>query len=552
MKKFLVVLLIAVLAVGSLFAADITVKGKVKAGIKFDFSTPEKGGYDVDWTFNKVTISVDTGKGGVTGSEKPYAEVEAEISLQHEVDKQNESYFKVGKDLLSYDIKLSELNLKAVIKLTKAEIVTKSFTIDLLHQNVGANYATNVIDYSLADKNDKTESIQYSYGLSGLTKKIPGFTVHTYGYDVGFGVWHKGGDEGYTNVITGVQTPEYKLSDELVARVALGVLYDTKLGDKKVNFGGSVKFGYSTDNLKATVTSDMGYASGVEGKYVKDTKEGFNFDVALATTIYPVDLDVYFAGQVAYKAPNAGNDGFDSVGTVDNLMSVKMAFNLDRLVKDIPLTVSIKAHNLLNNKLKANFESANPFIALALLLDEEELTDLFFARSIDVDVTTKAIPDTEVTVYAHDLMNKYYTATIGAKVENKSIENVTINAEGSYTLGSDEKFLLDSEQIEGGGKVALGVKVANIADIFDAYVKGGVTFGTYGIWNELREFGFVDGDYAVSDYNDDMRWGVACGVSTDKIVQNATLKAEFNWSPDVKSLTGSKGKSMFVGAEISF
>ena len=108
------------------------------------------------------------------------------------------------------------------------------------------------------------------------------------------------------------------------------------------------------------------------------------------------------------------------------------------------------------------------------------------------------------------------------------------------------------DHIEAGGKVALGVKVANIADIFDAYVKGGVTFGTYGAPNE-KEYMYTEHDYDLTSlYNDDIKWGVACGVSTDKIVQNATLKAEFNWSPDVKSLTGSKGKSMFVGAEISF
>ena len=567
MKKILIVLLMAVLAAGFAFA-DISVSGSVKAGVCFDFEK-KVGGFGVynsgakmgaNWTFAKTTISLDTGKGGVEGTKDVYAEVAVSVALEGalaETDKNFATYEFTIKDLdfekMVANKWFDSFGLKATVKLEKAQIVTKNFTIDLLYQNVGADYATNVIEKS-----------DFDYGLAGTKEEIPGMTLHINDYDIGFGAWHgpdaDAPEVAVTTVVAGVQSPEYAVADGVVARFALGSAYGKVNlpvigGVNNILAGTSLKFAYTSDNLKATLTSDLSYTGvffedkelddamkeaqrAAAGSHFAYSMKDFGFDVALNASIYPVDIDVYFAKDASVKGEITERKFYDgkkisesvkadkTVGTIEKLLSARLKFDLAKIVEDIPATLTVTGHNLLDSTVVKTLPTAEitdgpNFETMKYISDGPYVKA---KRSLDIDVTTTAIPETTLTVYAHDILTDV-TATIGAKVENKSIENVAITAEGEYSLDNDAVLGINK-----GGYAKVGVSVSNIADMVDAYVKGGVAFPAVG----------------------DVTWGIACGASTEKIIENAKLMLDFNWNPNTKKLTGAKNESIFAGVEIKF
>ena len=246
------------------------------------------------------------------------------------------------------------------------------------------------------------------------------------------------------------KTPEYNF-DGVVAQV--GASYSTAkakpdfIGNKDVldqnAFGASVKAGYVTDTISATVSSDLGY----------DIKaEKFGVDVAANVAYDFITVDGYYANEVVNN-----KDG----KAVKNLLSTKVVADLASFDVSVKLTATLK--DLINKQdmgLKAEFNATEE---LALSVNAG-----YVVKSKDVSTGVGATYTTDNFTVSGEV-----GYAVNAETKNTSVLTVSASVESStlvpgatlklaYGAADNDQNLLKDQTpaAQNFGKVVASINVA--------------------------------------------------------------------------------------------
>jgi hypothetical protein len=316
MKKLLVVLTILVLVAGFAFA---TVTGSVEARYKFDFSdgAPKTLTYGVWGSNAKVSFTLTTDKGGVDGSNKPYATVTVDLKLAAGQISKQKAYQLTWDDddyVYNYTKGISEA-LAVTLVLSDFRIVGENWEINFLKAIGVGDYAKSA--WELDDDDDAIDA-PWSFG----TKE--GVTVTYDDYKVGVRATRN--NLLVTNVDVRTESKEFTFAEGVTgqAAVAMGL---SKVGDNdaKFDFGASVKAAYATDDVTVNGAVDVQYFL-----------EKFEADVAVKVAVKPVTVDAYYA--TSLQADRAHT----LIVGAENVLSVKAVVALD------PVTVTVYGEDLIN------------------------------------------------------------------------------------------------------------------------------------------------------------------------------------------------------------
>ena len=474
MKKLLVVLTILVLVAGFAFA-DVAIKGKFVGTYTFDFTKDQESQYynPADKSTFKLTLAADTKE--LTGDSGVYAKAAVSIDVSYDSAKYPGGVTGVEYRWSNYS---NNLDGALVLSLDTVEIVGENWSLDLINTLNGVDYATDGFDKgfvpSIADKKNYYPTYSYSQKLAKKPWTVPGVTFNYDGFKVSAAYNNKFveaktgvyGNHFEKSLLIAVETKEFDFDGfklQAFAGYAQGnkwlksgaTTYALGIEAEKV-LTGSVKAGYETDDVKASVAADAGRVSGDETVY---------FDVAANVQVKPVVFDFYYAKKASYGYVDKYG-AYIPLAPVDNFMSMKAVVALADIIENVPVTVTVKAKNVLN------------------------------AAILSLSVNTTAVENFDITVFFNDFLKKAgaYQQNLGASVEYTGIENVTLSADVSYSLG-DKVFDL-----------AVGAEYE--AEKFTASAT--VALEKYGADAELQ-------------------YGLNAKISSDKIVSNATLAAEFVW-----------------------
>lgn len=249
---------------------------------------------------------------------------------------------------------------------------------------VTAEYKGWKVSGGFANKEKKTETAAAEYHYILHTNEGPDYFGEFKGTEEEFDAWvkAKGKDFAYS-IISQIEVGEATVSKENYLSYSATVAtpefafgdFNVKLGAavgdasaKTANIGFSAQAGYKTDDLSATVASDI-VLKGI-GDEVK-----FDADVALNvkyTTL--VTFDAYYGTNVAAQAVlEPSKKGKNA--TVKNLLSLKLAADLKEF--DVPVSLTLTARDIINEKI---------FGAAVKVALENSLT---VKGSFDYDVTAK-------------------------------------------------------------------------------------------------------------------------------------------------------------------
>ena len=260
MKKTIAILLVAVLAAGSVFAgfsgsADLT------AGFDID---AKKYGFIGQGTEVKVAFDVTTGEGAASGEGDIYAAIKGTFKLEvKEV--------KAAK----YE---DNVPVKLTAKISEAGIYGSNWSVSIIGDPKAPDYAKSAIDKDSSDDKNAYDYVPAyndgdAYGVTG-----------TYA-DYAFGVTLTG-VEKQLNAGATFETKKFDLNG---LTVKAGASASKKAGAGVLNTSASADVAYATDTLSASVKADLGLAIPTN----EAEKLAFGADVQVAAKYSDIAFDVY-------------------------------------------------------------------------------------------------------------------------------------------------------------------------------------------------------------------------------------------------------------------
>ncbi len=488
MKKTIAILLVAVLAVSSVFAGF---SGKATVGLGVNHETKAYG--FTNGTGFDVNVDLTTAESEKVAEGDIYAGIKATMGVKvaNKVagdDKKGTSLWD-SADKGTYGVGL-------FLKVAEAYVAGDNWKVSITGTQGATSYAKSFTTHKEAvkdafgnttsDTKDVADDVTGDYGLFN---KTPGVTAEVYGYKVSLGFNGNKNPSAtnefkytsdpfvdpvkttkvvgkYYNYNVLVETPEYDLNG-LSLQVAAGAsrkldnyVPAEKWGEAaKVTFNGtsayvlpkfyqlavntSAKVGYSTDKLSVAVAADYDAIKYGEKNTNGVSDKLFNyFDSSVKVVYAPVTVDVYYA-----------YNGF--------MAEFVNAYRLD------------SKYNLWANTLHA-----------------QVTTDL---AAFDLPV--------KVTVWGKDVLN---TKDFGAKAE-VTVDAFKVSANGGYLI--DAKNTKAAELV---GKYYVGADAEYKNDLFTA--KAGVGFNSF----------------VGKDVKDAAQLTASASIESDVVVPGATLKLAYS------------------------
>ena len=311
MKKTIAILLVAILAVSSVFAAF---SGEAKLGFGGNLDNGNFGFIDKSANV-KFDLELATADAESVGEGDVYASIKATFALKlstgekkyGEGDPYGGIYnggaeYEAGKAPNTYLTTTAMYGTFAnyiIADITEAKVGGENWYVSLLGIADAPNYAESAIDtYTVEDGYDKYGMARddfdkaYNYGVG--FEKAPGVEVSVYDYKVGFGLLgdYDDGDnwklEDNLKLSVFAETPEYDLNG---LTFQVGAVYSYSAFDKldkgavkpyatdpdkaRNAIGVSAKVGFANDTLSASVATDMGF-----NLAEKKAKDVFDMDIA--------------------------------------------------------------------------------------------------------------------------------------------------------------------------------------------------------------------------------------------------------------------------------
>ena len=367
MKKTIAILLVAIMAVSSVFALDATLSGKFTSKLAYDFDKNWLGFTEPD---NKLALtlalSTETANEGDI-----YALVKADMNLVLEAENDE------GKGLTEEGLfdKLNGDDSK--FEISEVGIYGQGWNLSILKAAEMTKYAKGWETYNDGDDNvDLKAPVSFKDDL-GVT-----FTLDNI-FKAGFSVDAKFDENGGKNFLAWASTDDLNIAG-IVVNGAVGITRDVTAASDFTYLGIGLEAGYENDSLSATVASDMSIGIPTE----KNVDATFDLDVA-ANVNYAdmVTVDAYYASQtmLGYSVdedatdPTKYFDGSDDIDTyavelkydsanpfdnitglgrgfigypgsengIEDYLSAKVGFDMNAF--DVPVKLTLAAMDLINN-----------------------------------------------------------------------------------------------------------------------------------------------------------------------------------------------------------
>ena len=475
MKKTIAILLVAILAVGSAFAAF---SGEASLGFGGNLDNGNFGFID---SAAKVKIDVDlaTATAEQIADGDVYASIKASFGLKlttgEETRGEVEDPTTPGAPAIYTDNSAnSNYKIGIIADITEAKIAGANWEVSILGLDDAPNYAKGFQTYTVEDGIDKwglsRADFDENYNTALPFEKATGIQATVYGFKAGFGLLGDYDDEDTwelkdnINVAALVETPEFDFNG-FKFQVGGAYSYESfeKLDDNKhptvesadwtkTNaFSVSAKAGYEKDALSVMAATDVAF------KFVENEDTTIDADVAVDVVYDFLTVNAYYGtNPVTGKNPVPGK--------------------LDTYTKEY-------SEDMLSAQVKVDLNSFDVPVAL--------------------------------TVGMNDIIAKQ---AIVAKAEITAIEGLKLTVNGGYTV--DEKFgrdaaglILDDKDKDIVGKWSAGL---------DAEYDMGIAKVSAGISAEQ----LVEKDAKV-------KLGLNTAVESDSIIPGATLKLAWADAEDV-------------------
>ena len=362
MKKTIAILLVAILAVGSVFALDASLSGKFTSKFAYDIDENWLGFTEPDNNLD-LTLSVATEK---QNEGDVYAVIKAELTLAYNTAKPSydETYVFDETKLNGDDSKF---------EITEASIVGNGWTLSILKAAEMPKYAKGWETYNDGDDNvDLAAPFAYKNDV-GVTFTMDGL------FQAGFSMAADFDENGGKNVLAWAATNDLSFGGVIV-NAAVGFGRDVSKSTDFNYLGLGAQVGYATDTLSVKAGTDVSIGipteKDVDATIDADVAVNVNYaDMVVADVYYATktmlgysiddkatdpekvyngsdDIDTY-AVELDYKklgsnqiVLNGLGRGFIGFGTEDYL-SAKVAFDMNAF--DVPVKLTLAAMDVANN-----------------------------------------------------------------------------------------------------------------------------------------------------------------------------------------------------------
>ena len=355
MKKTIAILLVAILAVGSVFALDASLSGKFTSQFAYDFDKNWVGFTEEDNDLNlKLALSTATENEGDV-----YAVIKAEMNLAFETSGANgaaqteDDLLKVGPDGTFVALN----NDDSKFEITEAAIYGNGWNLSILKAAEMPKYAKGWETYN--DGYD-TVDLKAPYAFKndlGVTFAMDGL------FQAGFSLDANLDENAGKSVLAWAATNDLSFGGVLVnASVGFG----KKASDDFSYLGLGAQVGYATDTLSVKAGTDVSIGIPTE----KDVDATIDADVAVNLNYADmVVADVYYATKTELAGADAPLDayqadisfdyisnkyiiddlsrGFFAMGLIEDYVSAKVAFDMNAF--DVPVKLTLAAMDVINN-----------------------------------------------------------------------------------------------------------------------------------------------------------------------------------------------------------
>ncbi|MDD7271394.1 MAG: hypothetical protein PUH25_05880 [Spirochaetales bacterium] len=311
MKKTIAILLVAVLALSSVFAG-FSLSGEANVSLTGDIDGKTLGFKNGD---NKVKVTIEGATAEKVNEGEIYAGIKASLTIKDIKSEDSNTYGLVAKE----------------VKIKEAYITDGNWKLSILEAAKTPTFAKGWETL----KNDKDED--KAVVLTPVVGDgVPGVTFEMAGWTAGVGL--KADFEGNTgkNVMLSVKTPEFDFD---AVKVQAGAGFTNNAGKRNVGFG--AKAAYATDAFSATVGADA----------VVDVKAS-KFDAAVSANvaIAPVTVDAVFATKTTLleKVKTYVDRAYAGKGDKENYLSAKVVTDLNSF--DVPVKLTVVALDLLKDQ----------------------------------------------------------------------------------------------------------------------------------------------------------------------------------------------------------
>ena len=521
MKKTIAILLVAILAVSSVFAGF---SGKASVGFGGNLDNGNFGFIDQS---AKVQFDIDL----ATATAEQIADGDVYASIKATLGVKLTNGEKTSADGDLYE---GPRSMGIIADITEAKVAGENWSVSILGLSDAPNFAESAIDtYTVKNTIDKYGLAKadydkaYNYGVA--FEKAPGVEVSVFDYVFGVGLlgdyseakdWELKDNLKFSLY---AKTPEYDFSG---VKFQFGGVYSYSAFDKldegkvvkyadveqKNAIGLSGKVGFENDTITASLAADMGFNLEAEKKDVFDMDLAANFGWNFIT------VDAYYATE-AVTSETQKVEAY----TTDKIVGMEDGFDIDD-----PSTWN----PVYETRYRAVAGKTDPHSTEDILSFQAK----FDLNAMDVPVA--------ITASVKDVLK---TVELGVKAEVTAIENLKITANAGYVVNTYDAYNKDFNDSKDGiflgqwklgadveydfgfAKVAAGVSVKNI---------GAKAFDEDNAKNYLSED--IQKDFAKVDSKSDLNalynsviLGLSASVSTDQIIPGAELKLAWEDADDV-------------------
>ncbi|MCI7807268.1 MAG: hypothetical protein MR563_09045 [Spirochaetales bacterium] len=317
MKKTIAILLVAVLAVSSVFAG-FSLSGEANVKLVGNFDDKTLGFTNGD---NKVKVAIEGATAEKVNEGDIYAGIKAVLSFKA-------SEFKNGsKDFATADKPFITVDK---LEISEAYITDGNWKLSILSAAATPTFAKG---WETVKKGNDKKDVVLSVAVG---KDVPGVTVEYAGWKVGAGLDVNFNEGGAKNGMLTIATPAFAF-DAVTVKAGAGAANTTG----KLTIGGGAEAKYATDAFTASVAGDVVYG-----------KVGNTFDAAVRGSVAyaPVTVDAFYATKTDLKdqVVTYVDRAYAGKDAKENYLSAKVACDLNGF--DVPVTITAVGLDLVKDQ----------------------------------------------------------------------------------------------------------------------------------------------------------------------------------------------------------
>ena len=477
MKKTIAILLVAILAVSSVFAAF---SGEASLGFGGNLDNGNFGFID---SASKVTIDADlaTATAEQIAEGDVYASIKATFGLKLTTGEEKRAEVEDPSQFALPGYVGGDYKVGIIADITEAKVAGANWEVSILGLDDAPNYAKGFQTYTVEDGYDKwglsRADFDENYNNSVPFEKATGVQATVYGFKVGFGLLGDYSDEktwelkDYLNIAALFETPEFNFGGVIVQA---GTAYSYE-SFEKLEKGKPVSTGTWTETNAWDVSAKVGYASEVFSltaatdvafKFAEGKDTEVDADVALNFNYDFLTVDAYYGtNPVTGKTPATADEldwVYDSIENKWSVEKVGTYYVPDTYFKE-------RSEDMLSAQVKVDLNSFNVPVALTVgvndILATQELVakaEITAIEGLKLTVNGGYTIDADGRVAAPDTVTGDYSRDI---VDDKDRDYV-----GKWKAGLDAEYDMNimkitagisaEQRIQKGADVKLGLNAA--------------------------------------------------------------------------------------------